>query len=169
MNVQLHHERLSRRTLLRAAGAGALLIHPFGQALAKTTQRLDQLVEFDALGLADLVKTKQISRSELVEIVIRRIDAMNPALNFMTGKVFDRARQRAASSAFAADSRFAGVPILMKDLISVKGLPLTQGSKLFADYYPHKGAAYVDAIEASGLNIIGQTNVPEMASFIMDL
>ena len=164
-----HHKGLSRRALLLSAGvsAGALLIDPFGEALAKPHQRSDQLLEYDALGLAELIKTRQISRTELVEIVIGRIDAMNPSLNFMTGKAFDRARERAGSSAFAADSRLAGVPILMKDLISIKGLPLTQGSKLFADYYPDKNVEYVNALEASGLNIIGQTNVPEMASFIM--
>ncbi len=50
---------------------------------------------------------------------------MNPALNFMTNSAFDRARSEGRHG--PADAPFAGVPILMKDMIDIAGLPRTDG------------------------------------------
>ncbi|MBL4871313.1 MAG: amidase, partial [Robiginitomaculum sp.] len=162
---------LSRRKLLWSAGATALLAAPLAipatKALAKIGRKLDEFIGYDALGLADLIKSKQITQAELVEIFIRRIEVINPAINFMTNRTFERAQKNAKSGTFGKNTRFAGVPILMKDLINIKGLPITHGSKLFKDNIAAKGTHYTDAVERAGLNIIGLTNVPEMASFIM--
>ena len=50
---------------------------------------------YDGLGLADLVRTKQVTPSELVEEAISRIEAHNPGLNAVITKLYDRARATA--------------------------------------------------------------------------
>lgn len=130
-------------------------------AFAATARQSDELVGYDATGLAELLRTKRLTQAELVEIVIRRIEALNPILNFMTTPTFDRARSKAGS--FSNDSAFAGVPILIKDMIDIGGVRRTDGSRLLATNVPAKNVAYIDAIEAAGLNILGLTNVPEFA------
>lgn len=125
----------------------------------------DEFTGYDALGLAELIRNKDVSAKELTEVVITRIEAMNPSLNFMATPDFDRARTRAA--ALPTPGRFAGVPILVKDMIDVAGLRHTDGSRLMAERIPAKSVAYIDAVEQAGFTIVGNTNVPEFAGYIM--
>ncbi|WP_305814066.1 hypothetical protein [Photobacterium leiognathi] len=60
-------------------------------------QPFDDLLSYDALGLANLIKTKQVSAEELLNIIIKRIDYANPTLNFMTNTAYDRARNSLAN------------------------------------------------------------------------
>ena len=162
-------EKISRRRFLASSSAALLgaLTCPPTQAIANSApgqdhRPLDAFTEYDALGLARLIRTKELPPAELVEIVIRRIEVLDPVLNFMTTRAFERARAKA--NTISIDSRFAGVPILMKDMIDVGGIRRTDGSRLFANRVPEKNVAYVDGIEAAGLNILGMTNVPEFAN-----
>jgi len=162
--------QISRRRFLQTSSAtllGALSWAPAAAAGAPPAPPpgrtpIDPFTDDDALGLAGLVRRGELSQAELVEIVIRRIEVMDPILHFMTTRSFERARQRADS--IAVESRFAGVPILMKDMIDVGGMRRTDGSKLFAKRVPAESVAYVKAVEAAGLNILGMTNVPEFAN-----
>ncbi len=126
---------------------------------------VDDFAGYDGLDLAEVIRSKGVSPTELAEVVIKRIEAMNPTLNFMATADFERARARA--SAPPAPSRFAGVPILVKDMIDVGGLRHTDGSRLMAERIPAKSVAYIEAVEKSGFNIVGNTNVPEFAGYIM--
>ena len=69
----------------------------------------------DALGLADLVRRGEVSRTQLVEECISRIERLNPRLNAVVFELFERARLRAREG--RGDGPFAGVPFLIKDLI----------------------------------------------------
>ena len=124
----------------------------------------DEFSELDSIDLADLVRKRKISSSELVELVISRIEDINPKLNFMTNSEFDRARERAKK--VKTDTPFCGVPFLVKDMIDVKGLPRTDGSRLMLQNRPARNVVYIDAIEKAGLNVLGMTNVPEFATGI---
>ncbi len=153
----------SRREFLKSSGAlvaGSLGVLS-ASAGAAATRKLDELVDYDSIGLAELVRSGQISQEELAEVVIRRIEALNPILNFMTTPTFDRARK--AAGTFDPQSPFAGVPILIKDMIDVGGVRRTDGSRLLATNVPAENVQYIDAVEKAGLNIIGMTNVPELA------
>ncbi|MEP1470115.1 MAG: amidase [Halieaceae bacterium] len=125
----------------------------------------DELIEYDGLGLAELIKRRQISAEELLGIVQRRIAAANPLLNFMTNTCYEKATQHVAD--IDPLSTFAGVPILIKDMIDVAGVPRTDGSRLFRSRVTERNVRYIDGIEGAGLNIIGMTNVPELASLII--
>ena len=50
----------------------------------------------DAIGLAELVRTRQASARELIDIAISRTEAVNPAINAIVLKDYDAARQRAS-------------------------------------------------------------------------
>ena len=128
----------------------------------KTRSPLDEFVKYDALGLAELVSTRQVSATELVEIAIRRIQSMDGTLNAVATRDFERALERANTVKSA--STFSGVPTLVKDMIDVAGLIRTDGSRLRQYNVPSKSVAYVEALERSGLVILGTTNVPEFAA-----
>src|SRR3974390_2515967 len=72
---------------------------------------------YDGLGLAELVKKKEIEPAELVEAAIERIEQHNPQLNAVVFKAYDEASTMAKSNLSGA---FAGVPMLLKDILGSK-------------------------------------------------
>ncbi len=155
----------TRRSFLKGTAAAASVIAVRPGAGVAQTRVMDELVDEDATGLAQRLRAREFTQAELVETFVRRIEVMNPALNFMTNAAFDRARQKAET--IPLDAPFAGVPILMKDMIDIGGLPRTDGSRFMLNNVPERSVDYVEGVEAAGFNILGQTNVPELASFII--
>lgn len=116
--------------------------------------------ETDALGLADLVRRKEVTAAELTEVAIGLIERLDPTLNAVVVRDFERARTRAARP--PGDGPFAGVPYLLKDIgSSCEGLPLTAGLAYRKDYVCTSDSEMVRRIKAAGLVILGRTNVPE--------
>ena len=90
-----------------------------------------EYVDCDGLRLAQLVRSKEVSATEILEAAIARIEALNPHLNAVVTKVYDQAR--AAAVAADGDAPFVGVPFLLKDLGGAQaGVPLSAGSRFFA-------------------------------------
>ena len=118
--------------------------------------------QYDALGLADLVRSKQVAPEELLEAAIERVEARNPAINAVTMKLYDYARQ--AIAAGLPDGPLRGVPFLMKDLTSpIAGVRMTRGSKFFADSPPSPSdSEHVKRLKQAGLVIFGRTNTCEL-------
>ena len=69
---------------------------------------------YDGLGLAELIRRKDVSAKELLDAAIARADALNPALNAIVTRLDDQAR--AAIAAGLPAGPFTGVPYLLKDL-----------------------------------------------------
>ena len=89
----------------------------------------DLLATTDATGLAGLVRKGDVSPPELVEAAIARAEAINPQINAIVERLYDQARERAATVDRALP--FAGVPIALKDLgLSLKGTPIHSGSAM---------------------------------------
>lgn len=153
----------SRRDFLKSSTATiATAASPLSMSPASAAPRtLDEFIDYDALGMAALIKTRQISAREAVEITIRRIEAMEPIINVMNTRSYERAYDRAET--IAADTTFAGVPILIKDMIDVGGVRRTDGSRMLMTNIPVENVMYIDGVEAAGMNIVGMTNVPEFA------
>ena len=126
---------------------------------ARAAPRSD-LSSYDAVGLAELVRTKQIAPGDAVEDTIRKIEAVNPTLNAVIYKTYDRARQRTAEG--IGDGPFAGFPFVVKDNATIAGIRLTRGSRAQRDNVPDKTAPFFVAAEKSGLILVGVTNMPEM-------
>src|SRR5271157_1610450 len=116
---------------------------------------------YDAVGLAELVRKREVSASELLAEARERCDRVNPKLNAVVFRL-DADAERAASAA-DADRPFAGVPFLVKDLgPPLAGAPLTCGSRLFANYVPEEDGEIIKRFKAAGLVVFGKTNVPEI-------
>jgi amidase len=115
---------------------------------------------YDGLGLAELVRKKEVKPIELVEEAITRIETLNPQLNAVIYKMYDLARKSA--DADLPDSPFKGVPFLMKDiLMAYGGAPLTNGSRFFKDFIPDHDSELVKRFKAAGIIVVGKTNTPE--------
>ena len=115
----------------------------------------------DGLGLAGLIKAKEITPDELLTTVLERVDQRNPALNAVVQRFEDAAR--AQIKAGLGDGPFAGVPFLLKDMSAgLAGVPTTNGSRFFKDYRPTRNATLTDRYLAAGLVIFGKTNAPEL-------
>ena len=114
----------------------------------------------DGLGLAELVRTGQVSPLELVDEAIARIEALNPLLNAVVRPMFEQARAAAAGP--LPDGPFRGVPFLLKDLLAtVQGEPTSCGNRLLAAVpWPHD-SELVRRFRAAGLVVVGKTNTPE--------
>src|SRR4051812_31178301 len=118
--------------------------------------------QYDALGLAELVRRHEVSAAELLDAAIERVEARNPAVNAVTMKLYDYGKQAIADG--LPDGPFRGVPFLMKDLTSpVAGVPMTRGSKFFADTPPAAAdSEHVKRLKRAGLVIFGRTNTCEL-------
>ena len=115
---------------------------------------------FDGLGLAELVRKKEVAPSELCEEAIRRIEQVNPNVNAVIFPMYDIGRK--AVQAGLPESRFTGVPFLLKDIIEeYAGVPLTMGSRAFRNHVPAQDSEMVIRFKRTGLVILGKTNVPE--------
>jgi amidase len=116
--------------------------------------------KYDGLGLAELVRKKQVKPVELVEEAISRIEKLNPQINAVVYKLYEQARRSAIGA--MPDGLFQGVPFLLKDLrASLQGVPLTNGSRFFKNYIPDHDSEIIRRFKKTGVIIIGKTNTPE--------
>ena len=121
-----------------------------------------------AMELVRLYRARRVSPLEVVQALLARIDAVNPAVN----AVVTLARESAlwgARRATAALKRGAtlpplfGVPVTIKDVTPTAGIRTTYGSKLFEDHVPTEDALVVQRLRAAGAIVLGKTNTPEFA------
>ncbi len=116
---------------------------------------------YDGLGLAELVRAKQVAPTDLLEAAIARVERRNPALNAVVHKMYDAARRAIADG--LPEGPFTGVPYMLKDLGAfAAGVPTTGGSRLFADFVPDHDSHLTERCRAAGLVIMAKTNTPEM-------
>jgi Asp-tRNA(Asn)/Glu-tRNA(Gln) amidotransferase A subunit family amidase len=117
--------------------------------------------DYDALGLAALVREGELTPSALLDAAQERAEKRNPALNAIVMPLLDHAR--AALAAGLPAGPFQGVPFLLKDLhASLPGVRTTYGSQLFADYVPAVESELVARYRRAGLVIFGKTHSPEL-------
>jgi amidase len=116
--------------------------------------------QYDGLGLAELVRKKEVKPGELVEEAISRIEKLNPQLNAVIHKMYDLAQKAAEGN--LPDGPFKGVPFLLKDLMAVyAGVPMRSGSRFHQGYVPDHDGELVKRFKAAGLVVVGKTNTPE--------
>jgi amidase len=122
--------------------------------------RHDEYAKYDALGLAELVRKKQVSPRELADAAIARIEAVNPRLNAVVHRMDEKARRAAEGE--LPDGPFRGVPFLVKDLDgTLAGEPCTESSRALAGWVPAVDSELFARYKRAGLVICGKTNAPE--------
>jgi aspartyl-tRNA(Asn)/glutamyl-tRNA(Gln) amidotransferase subunit A len=128
----------------------------------------DDLCFLPAVEVAARIKAKDLSPVELVDAVLRRIEALNTRLNAFCFVHADEAREQ-ARAAEAAVLRGAplgplhGVPVSVKDNVPVAGKPLTYGSRLLRENVAQESSPIATRIAEAGAIVIGRTNTPEYA------
>jgi amidase len=114
-----------------------------------------------ATALAAMVRSGEISARELVEISLARIAELDKQLNAFVD-VDDERALAAADAVEPGDTRpFAGVPIAIKNNRAVKGLRLTQGCQLMADFVADYDHNVTRRLKQAGFIVVGTTTLPE--------
>lgn len=116
--------------------------------------------DYDALGLAELIRKREVSAAELLSEAMDRVERVNPDINAVISKMYDQAK--AAIDAGLPDGPFTGVPFLLKDLYALfAGAVTTNGSRFFVDNLPDHDTELVSRYKSGGFVIFGKTNTPE--------
>ncbi|SRX95892.1 amidase [Mycobacterium leprae TN] [Mycobacterium shimoidei] len=125
-------------------------VHAFGD---------DALGDFDAVALAQAIKSGKVSPAEVVDAAIARIEAVNPALNGLAYRAFDRARAEASKPSGAGF--FAGVPTFVKDNTDVAGMPTMHGTDAWTPRPAPADGDFTRVLLGSGLTAVGKTQMSE--------
>jgi amidase len=78
---------------------------------------------YDGMGLAELIREKQVSARELLDEAIARTAKVDPQINAVVVKHYDYAERQIDNG--LPDGPFTGVPFLLKDLDILKGTRTT--------------------------------------------
>lgn len=126
-------------------------------------------VWWDAVTIAGAIRRRELDPVSVVEAVLDRIDATEPAYNAFVTVTGDAAIQaaRQVKDRLAQDDvevgPLAGVPIAFKDLYDVAGVRTTAGSRVFADRVPDEDATTVRRLRDAGAVNVGKTATHEFA------
>jgi amidase len=124
-----------------------------------------ELAFLSAVEQARLVRSGEISSTELVTDSLARIDRIDPTLNAFVTVCADEALAAAREIDSApGDAPFRGVPIGVKDLAATAGIRTTYSSRAYADHVPTFDTAVVRRIRQAGFVIVGKTNTPEFGT-----
>ncbi len=123
------------------------------------------LWQLDATDLAHLIRTGRASAREAVQSCLKRMDAVNPALNAVVRRMDDEALA-AADAADAARARgdalglLHGVPVTTKVNVDQKGHPTDNGVVAYKDLIATEDSPVVANLKHAGAIVIGRTNAP---------
>jgi len=117
-----------------------------------------------ARELATRIRARDIGCLELLDHYIARIERLDPRINAVVVRDFDRARGRARQLDNQSDrsAPLFGVPMTVKESFDVEGLPTTWGAPAFRNSKATRNALAVDRMLNAGVVLIGKTNVPLM-------
>ena len=124
-----------------------------------------ELAFLSAVEQARLVRTHEVSSTELVQLYLKRIARVDPELNaYVTVRGEDALAEAAAIDSGVGEAPFRGVPIAVKDLTPTAGIRTTFSSHAYADFVPEYDTAVVRRIREAGFVIVGKTNTPEFGT-----
>jgi len=121
----------------------------------------------EARELVQLLARRKLSARELMAAHLARIQAVNPTLNAIVGKLPDEECLTLAARVDELRARggqlgaLAGLPWAFKDLEEAVGLVCTFGSPIFRDHRPVADTVLVERLRRAGVVPIGKTNVSE--------
>lgn len=129
---------------------------------------MNDLVFLAAHQLAQAIRDRKISSTEVMEAYLSQITQHNPALNAIVTLDAENALELslAADKALAQGDNWGvlhGVPVTIKDTLETKGLRTTSSYEPLADYIPKHDATVVARLRTAGAIILGKTNTPQLA------
>lgn len=125
------------------------------------------LLNLSAGEIANLISRREVSAVEIVTQSLQAIDDARDSRAFLTV-----ANESALFAARDADVRAAngtggllnGVPVAVKDLNDVRGMPTSYGLAAYRDNFPEVDSAMVERLRAAGAVIVGKTNTPALGA-----
>ncbi len=128
---------------------------------------MSELHEATIGELGERLRRREVSAVEVAQAHLDRIGRLNPELNVFLRTTPELAHELAA----AADERLAagdggpltGIPVAIKDVLSVRGVETTAGSQILRGFRPPYDATCVARLKAAGAVIVGMTNCDEFA------
>jgi amidase len=126
---------------------------------------MEELWRLPAEQLAGLIRTKKVSAKEAAVAALKRLDAVNPAINAVVDHrpddVLSQAAEVDAAVARGEDAGpLAGVPVTIKVNIDQAGFATTNGLKMQAALIARDNNPVVDNLRKAGAVILGRTNCP---------
>jgi amidase len=118
-----------------------------------------EYANYDGIGLADLVRKKQVSAAELLDEAIARTAQVDPEINAVVVKHYDYARRQIDQG--LPDGPFTGVPFLLKDLDLLATTRTTFGASLFKENVADHTGTLAQRFLDSGVTIFGKSSSPE--------
>lgn len=127
-----------------------------------------ELCDLTAHEVVDLLRRREVSASEVLESVLRRISEVEPMVRAYITVTEEVARRQAAEVDWALSTGeelppLAGVPIAIKDIICTKGIRTTCASKILENFVPPYDATVTLKVYESKMVLVGKTNLDEFA------
>lgn len=130
---------------------------------------MDELLDASLVDLSRRIRERTLSPVEVVDAHIRRIEAVNPAINAVIAERFAAARAEAAAAEAtvmrsgdpAALPPLLGIPFTAKEYIAAEGMPLSGGVWSRRGVRAERDATTIQRLRAAGAILVGITNVPE--------
>jgi amidase len=128
-----------------------------------------ELWSWSATRLAAAIRDRELTCVEVMEAHLRRIEAVNPALNAIVTLDAELALREAAAAdrpvgGDRAPGPLHGLPIAVKDLEDTAGMRTTYGSTIYRDHVPTQDSLVVARLRRAGAIVIGKTNTPEFGA-----
>ncbi len=120
----------------------------------------DALGDLDATGVADAIRSGELSAVEVMEAAIGRVERVDTDLGALAHDDYARARRRAAALATVGQAPFAGVPTAIKDNVHAAGAPMSVGSDATPTHHMGFDGPFVSEILDAGLVPVGSTHLP---------
>jgi amidase len=114
---------------------------------------------YDAVGLAELVRKKQVSARELLDEAVARTARVDPQINAVVVKHYDYAERQIDEG--LVDGPFTGVPFLLKDLDLLEGTRTTSGATILKDFVADHSSTLTQRFLDTGVAIFGKSSSPE--------
>jgi amidase len=130
---------------------------------------MSDLCFLTAVELADRIRRRDLSVTDVVRAHLEQIERVNPKMN----AIVTLTAERALADAKAKDAELArgaavgplfGLPVAHKDLVPTKGIRTTFGSPIYRDHVPGEDALIIERLRAAGAITLGKTNTPEFGA-----
>src|SRR5699024_4843644 len=124
-------------------------------------KEMNELLSLDIIQLSKMIKSKEVSTVELVEILLDYVNKVDQQLN----SIIAIDQEQIISDAYEKEREIKegeyigplhGVPIGIKDNINTKDFKTTMASDIFKDYYPEEDAFVIRQLKAAGAIIFGK-------------
>ncbi|MFY9315590.1 MAG: amidase [Burkholderiales bacterium] len=129
---------------------------------------MSELCFTPARKLAQLIRARKLSATEVMRAFIAQIERVNPKVNaivtFLPEAALAAAKKFDRNFRSNKDKPLAGLPIAFKDLVPTRGIRTTMGSLVYKDQVPAEDALIVERLNAAGAITLGKTNTPEFGA-----